>query len=236
MFKRQEGLLWKAIKMNMIWAVSDKVVEAALIQYLEGAWKQRILDFRKRQENSSPITKEKDAHLGQFVVTDSYDWVVKQQKPSLFGIFLKTKKQEPSDLKGFARYLTQVDMPIKGAEFLRLMRCCVKAYQAFQPTASGIFKIGPYVFNPQERCFTQENTQEKIMMTEKESELLRVLNTQGGDLVTKKELLKEVWAYDDQISTRTLESHIYALRKKMELFTGESFLVTESGGYRLKKE
>ena len=52
--------------------------------------------------------------------------------------------------------------------------------------------------------------------------------------VSKKQLLKDIWQYSDQIDTHTLEAHIYSLRKKLETELGlENFLNHLEEGYQL---
>ena len=47
-------------------------------------------------------------------------------------------------------------------------------------------------------------------------------------------LLREVWGYNANVTTHTLETHIYRLRQKIEDNpTDARLLVTDGGGYKL---
>ena len=75
---------------------------------------------------------------------------------------------------------------------------------------------------------------EAVQLTEKERDLLLALHRRGGAIVTRRELLDEVWGYGDGIETHTLETHIYRLRQKIEDDPANPVhLMTEEPGYRL---
>jgi DNA-binding response OmpR family regulator len=55
-----------------------------------------------------------------------------------------------------------------------------------------------------------------LEMTRKEFSLLRLLAARAGEVVTRDELLNEVWGYEKFPTTRTVDNHIASLRTKLE--------------------
>ena len=71
---------------------------------------------------------------------------------------------------------------------------------------------------------------ELVELTYKEFELLRMLVTRHGTVVTREEILGQVWGFDYVGETRTVDMHIKTLRKKL----GEQYITTVRGvGYKL---
>ena len=92
------------------------------------------------------------------------------------------------------------------------------------------FNTFKYDFNARS-LFDQKNS---LRFTEKENEIFSCLLNYKNSPVSKKQLLKDIWQYDDQIDTHTLETHIYSLRKKLETKLGlENFLNHLDEGYQL---
>jgi DNA-binding response OmpR family regulator len=92
-------------------------------------------------------------------------------------------------------------------------------------------RIGPYQFRPAAKLLTEG--QRKIRLTEKETNILKFLH-EAGRTVPRETLLHEVWGYSPAVTTHTLETHIYRLRRKIEEIPGQArILITEDGGYRL---
>ncbi len=73
-----------------------------------------------------------------------------------------------------------------------------------------------------------------LRLTEKEAAILLRLAQARGGIITKAALLADVWGYGPNVSTRTLETHIHRLRRKIEADPRRPLkLLTEDGGYRL---
>ena len=56
----------------------------------------------------------------------------------------------------------------------------------------------------------------RFEMTRKEFGLLRLLASRAGEVLTRDELLDEVWGYETTPTTRTVDNHIASLRAKLE--------------------
>ena len=55
-----------------------------------------------------------------------------------------------------------------------------------------------------------------------------------NNIITKTDFLKEVWGYSPDVSTHTIETHIYRLRQKVEKNKNwPQLIITENGGYKL---
>jgi DNA-binding response OmpR family regulator len=95
-------------------------------------------------------------------------------------------------------------------------------------------RIGPYEFNPNDKALRHGAANLRIRLTEKEAAILAFLCRMGQRAVPRLELLTEVWGYNPAVTTHTLETHIYRLRRKIEADPANAcLLVTEAGGYRL---
>ncbi len=123
-----------------------------------------------------------------------------------------------------------VTKPFKFAVLLARIRAQLRQYEASE---DAIFQIGPYTFRPGSKLLMSEKGS-KLKLTEKETAILRYLYRAGQKVVGRDTLLQEVWGYNANVTTHTLETHIYRLRQKIETDPSRArILVTEPGGYKL---
>jgi len=104
--------------------------------------------------------------------------------------------------------------------------------RSHEQSEEAVYRIGPYTFRPSAKLLLDPRGS-KIRLTEKETNILKFLY-RSGETVPRETLLHEVWGYNPAVTTHTLETHIYRLRRKIETNPSQAqILVTESGGYRL---
>lgn len=121
--------------------------------------------------------------------------------------------------------------PFKFSVLLARIRAHLRSHEASE---DAIYRIGPYEFRPAMRLLI-DPAQKKIRLTDKEASILRYLYRSGEKPVGREELLREVWGYNANVTTHTLETHIYRLRQKIEPDAqSPRLLITETGGYRLQ--
>lgn len=70
--------------------------------------------------------------------------------------------------------------------------------------------------------------------TDREAGLLMALAQAGEEGLARDALLKQVWGFDSDINTHTLETHIYRLRGKIRETFGIEMIEATQGGYRLE--
>ena len=73
---------------------------------------------------------------------------------------------------------------------------------------------------------------EELGLRPKEFELLALLLSEAGRVVTRERIMRDVWDTDWMGSTKTLDTHVLALRGKIG---AESITTLRGVGYRLER-
>lgn len=84
------------------------------------------------------------------------------------------------------------------------------------------------------KAYKAERNSEPLELSAREYRLLRYLVAKSGAVVTRDELLDEVWGYNSYPSTRTVDNHIARLRQKIETNVEEPrhILTVHGVGYK----
>ena len=114
-----------------------------------------------------------------------------------------------------------------------LNRLC-SSINLFENRSDGYLTFNNYELHPVAKEILNLRTDEVIKLTEKEVAVIKYLYKAKDKIVSKNDLLQDVWDYNAEVTTHTIETHIYRLRQKVEHDgLGAPLIVTEDGGYKL---
>lgn len=221
----------------MIWCVEDD----ASIRDIEVYALQSTGYEAKGFEDGTSFLKELKNQKPELVVLDV-------MLPGIDGITLLQKLKEDPE----TREIPVVMATAKGAEYDKIQGLdlgadyyltkpfgvmefvsCVKAVlRRCQPRqAEHLLKTGGLIVNIDEHTVTIDG--ERITLTYKEFELLRLFLSHPGMAFTRDQLFNEVWGMDYCGDTRTVDMHIRTLRQKLKDY-GELIETVRNVGYRLE--
>ena len=125
-------------------------------------------------------------------------------------------------------YLTK---PFEMIELLARIEALLRRRPENTPDATGC-RLGSYFLD-----FRRQELRKKgkiTPLTTYEYKLLRYLCEHRGEVLDRDELLTEVWGYDETTYTRTMDTHIGLLRKKLGDSKKQELIITIRGqGYKL---
>ncbi|HFD7843511.1 TPA: two-component system response regulator CovR [Streptococcus pyogenes] len=99
--------------------------------------------------------------------------------------------------------------------------------------SQGIYR--DLVLNPQNRSVNRGD--DEISLTKREYDLLNILMTNMNRVMTRKELLSNVWKYDEAVETNVVDVYIRYLRGKIDIPGKESYIQTVRGmGYVIREK
>ncbi|MBO7744869.1 response regulator transcription factor [Paenibacillus sp. MWE-103] len=117
------------------------------------------------------------------------------------------------------------------ARIRTILRRLAQAQPAAEEAAPPAIRFRNIAVSPDERLVTKEGT--PVELTPKEFDLLIALLGARGRIFTRTELLDFVWGYDFPGDTRTVDTHIQRLRKKLD---AADLITTVFGiGYKFEK-
>lgn len=122
--------------------------------------------------------------------------------------------------------------PFELGYFLDELRSCLNIYDNSE---EGYITFNQYRLRPLNKDIVNLRNGEETKLTEKEVAVIKYLYKFQDRIVGKNELLQDVWGYSPDVTTHTIETHIYRLRQKVEHDNPDAQLIlTVDGGYQLK--
>ena len=122
--------------------------------------------------------------------------------------------------------------PIRFGELLALIRVQLRKYKSSDDVS---FTVQNIEFQPANKTLTALDSQLIVVLTEKETMILKKLFCIWPEATSKEMLLSELWDHQNMLATHTLETHIYRLRQKISRLTNDPIVETTQNGYRLVK-
>jgi DNA-binding response OmpR family regulator len=148
-------------------------------------------------------------------------------------LMLTGSSDEQDYLTGFAAgVLDYVAKPVSPDVLLARLRAATRASAQTEYTCK---PLGHWDFRAADGTLVDRRNGTKVFLTPREVLLLKVLFANPNRIVRRQELLAQVWGYQPQIRTHTIETTIYRMRKKIEANPSKAcILLSEEGGYRLQ--
>ncbi len=155
---------------------------------------------------------------------------IKTQYPQTPILVLLKQSDEKLKENNFIKYENK---PLVLNDFINKLRSFINL--AFNSN-DGVLKFNKYCLHPLNKEIVNLRNKETVKLTEKEVAIIQYLYKIKDRIVTKTELLQQVWGYSPEVTTHTIETHIYRLRQKVEHDDiSAQLIVTEDGGYILKR-
>ena len=115
---------------------------------------------------------------------------------------------------------------------MELVSCVKAVLRRCQPKRiDHLLKTGNLIVNLDEHTVTANG--ERILLTFKEFEILRLFLSQPGMVYTRDQLFNDIWGMDYCGETRTVDMHIRTLRQKLGIY-GKMIETVRGVGYRLE--
>jgi two-component system response regulator MtrA len=153
-------------------------------------------------------------------------------------LILSARGEEADKVRGFQLDADQyVTKPFGLIELLERVKSLLRRSRARSDavdstSGAGIIRFGEVCIDPASRTVTRAG--EVVGLTPKAYELMMALVKRKGAVATRVELLREVWDHRAIVLTRTVDSHMAELRKKLERDAAEPkhFITIWKVGYR----
>ena len=119
--------------------------------------------------------------------------------------------------------------PIEFLSFKEILNILITKYNFFKKSK---IVIGSYEIDSNQRIIMKDDI--KVKITEKELELILILNKNNG--LKKSFVLKNVWNQNSDLESHAFETNLHRLRKKIsKFFNDKEFIIEKKSLYYLSK-
>lgn len=171
--------------------------------------------------------------MPEFDGEQTLNWIKSHDDIDIPVIFVTQKATEDDVAKiltlGADDYITK---PVRHKEMVA--RINAVARRANPHIDDEIIEIAPYCVDSTSREVKVDG--EQIKLTEKEFKLVQFLFKNIGRLLSRDHILSAVWGYDLGLNTRTVDTHMSRIRKKLDIVPEKGWRLSSiyHQGYRLE--
>lgn len=182
-----------------------------------------------------------DWHLPDMTGKDVIEWVRKSIGEDVIVMFLTNRILEENIVMGLMAgaddYMTK---PIREAELSARIHALSKRVRASRDadagtiaSSSSTIEVGIYRFDLARKVATIHN--EPIDLKPKEFDIAALFFQNAGQLISRDQIMTEVWGHELLMTSRTLDTHISQVRTKLQLKPDNQVRLTTiyTIGYRL---
>ena len=174
-----------------------------------------ILDLIKKADNISVLIVSSD--ILDSLEKKHLNFFRENEKKSIFLINKKSKEDSLSEKKINPKSI--INIPLSISNIIQLIESLIRE----ETNKMNDITMGNFSLDVIGRKISFNKVNEKL--TEKETEILWRLLNKIDHKISQKELLREIWGYDESIETRTLETHIYRIRKKLNSIGAKNYRI-----------
>ena len=229
-------------KTGLIGLVEDDPDQAVLFSYwLENAGYnvrvyQDAADFRRKLGVEAVDLLLLDWNLPDESGLDALKWLRSEGHTRLPVIFLTARNDEADIIDGLKTgaddYLTK---PARQGELLARVGAMLRR-MGLVSEGGTVEELPPYRIDFGKRRISLN--ERDVVLTEREFDLAAFLFRRRGRVVSRDALLEGVWNIRNDVATRTVDTHISRLRKKLELAGEHGWRLNAvyQHGYRLESQ
>lgn len=126
--------------------------------------------------------------------------------------------------------------PVKQGELLARVGAILRR-AGFGAASNDTFDVSPYALDIRKQLLSLDG--EEISLTHREFELAVLLFRNAGKLLSRSHILEAIWGIDNSsVSTRTVDTHVSRLRRKLRLNEGNGWklIAVYQHGYRMERD
>jgi len=200
-----------------------------------------VVHFANGRDFTNALRKESfDLYILDWVMPDFdgeqvLSWLGEQSEHDTPVIFVTQRDSEEDIAKilnqGADDYITK---PLRQKELLARIAAVTRRTQGNSAQKETI-EVAPYKINLSSHTLYKDD--KPVKLTQKEFELVAFMFRNIGRLLSRGHILSSVWGHGSEFTTRTVDTHISRIRKKLELVPEHGWKLSAiyHQGYRLEQ-